>query len=84
MAVAALVLGILGVTIGLCLWFFPIMPILAVVFGHISLGKINSGGLPGRGMAITGIVTGYVGLGLAAVLFVVSLIGAFSTPGPTF
>ncbi len=84
MAVASLVLGILGVTIGLCLWFLPVMPVLAVVFGHISLGKITTGGLPGRGLAITGIVTGYVGLALSAVLLIVNLIGAFSTPGSTF
>lgn len=84
MAVAALVLGILGVTIGLCLWFFPVMPILAVIFGHISLAKINSQTLPGRGMAITGIVTGYVGLALAAVWLILVLFGAFSSPTPRF
>lgn len=84
MAVASLVLGILGVTVGLCLWFLPVMPVLAVVFGHISLGRINSGGLPGRGLAITGIVTGYVGLGLAAVLLVVTIFGVVTPSGSTF
>lgn len=84
MAVASLVLGILGVTIGLCLWFLPIMPVLAVVFGHISLSKINATGLPGRGMAITGLVTGYVGIGIAVVVFIASLIGSFSSPNPVF
>ena len=84
MAIAALVLGILGVTVGLCLWFLPVMPVLAVVFGHISLGRINAGGLPGRGLAITGIVTGYVGLALAAILLIVSIFGAITPSGPTF
>ncbi len=76
--------GILGVTIGLCLWFLPVMPVLAVIFGHISLSKIRMTGLPGRGLAITGLVTGYVGIGLSVVIYIVSIIGAFSAPSPTF
>lgn len=83
MAVAALVLGILGVTVGLCLWFLPVMQVLAVIFGHVSLSRINAGGLPGRGLAITGIVTGYVGLAISAVVLIVTLIGAFTPSGPT-
>ena len=84
MAIAAMVLGILGVTVGLCLWFLPVMQVLAIIFGHISLSKINATGLPGRGMAITGIVTGYVGLALAVVIFLASLFGALVPSGPTF
>ena len=84
MAVASITLGILGVTIGLCLWFLPVMPVLAVIFGHISLSKIRMTGLPGRGLAITGLVTGYVGIGISLIIFVVSLLGSFTTPGPTF
>jgi hypothetical protein len=83
MAVASLVLGILGVTIGLCLWFLPVMQVLAVIFGHVSLSRINAGGLPGRGLAITGIVTGYVGLAIAAIVLIVTLIGVFTPSGPT-
>ena len=84
MAVASITLGLLGVTIGLCLWFLPVMPVLAVIFGHISLSKIRMTGLPGRGLAITGLVTGYVGIGLSVIIYIVSIIGAFSAPSPTF
>jgi hypothetical protein len=72
MAVAAMVLGIL--------WLFWIGSILAVIFGHISLSRIkHDRTLGGRGMAIAGVVLGYVGLGL----LVLSVIVAAFTTTPT-
>jgi hypothetical protein len=84
MAVASMVLGILSVTIGLCLWFLPALPILAVVFGHIALSKIAAQRLPGRGMALTGLITGYVGLGISALILILNLVGLFTSPSPVF
>jgi dienelactone hydrolase len=56
-AITSLVLGILSVAV--CL--LPLGPI-AVVFGHVGLSKIakSRGQLTGRGMAIAGLVTGYL------------------------
>lgn len=67
MAVAALVLGITG--------FLCCIPaILALVFGYISKGQIDksNGTQGGRGMAVAGIVLGWVwvGLGIAYVILV--------------
>lgn len=58
-AIASLVLGIVGM-VGLWL----IGPILALVFGYMGKGHIDrSGGLEqGRGLAIAGIVLGWVGI----------------------
>jgi hypothetical protein len=60
MAVASMVLGILGM-VGM-IWI--VSPILALVFGYISKGQIDrSGGAQeGRGYAIAGIVLGWVGI----------------------
>jgi hypothetical protein len=60
MAVASMVLGILGM-VGM-IWI--ISPILALVFGYISKGQIDrsGGALEGRGYAIAGIVLGWVGI----------------------
>jgi hypothetical protein len=57
LAVASLVAGFLWVA-----WFGSI---LAVIFGHMALGQINrSGGREtGTGMAIAGLVLGYMGVG---------------------
>lgn len=66
MAIASLVLGII--------WLYWIGSVLAVIFGHIGLSQINrSGGRQGgRGVAIAGLVLGYLGISIF-VLFVVIL-----------
>ena len=65
-AIASLVLGIL--------WLLWIGSVLAVIFGHISLGQIHRTGEAGRGLAIAGLVLGYVGIAI----FVAALIGSLA------
>ena len=79
MALASMILGILGITVGLCLIFFPVMPILAVIFGHIGLTQTRNTGAPGRGYAIAGLVTGYVGIALA-ILWLIAVAIILRTP----
>lgn len=64
-AIASMVLGIV--------WIYWIGSILAVIFGHIALKQIkaSNGKQSGRGMAIAGLVLGYIGVGIAAVLIVI-------------
>src|SRR5690349_7624101 len=58
LAVAALVLGIVGiVTCGA-------LSILAVIFGHVSYSQIKRTGEEGRGMAVAGIVLGWIPIAL--------------------
>ena len=58
------------------LWIFWIGSILAVIFGHIAMSRTkHDRTLGGRGMAIAGVVLGYVGLAL----LVVSIIAAATT-----
>jgi hypothetical protein len=66
-AIAALVLGIV--------WIYWIGSILALVFGYIAKSQIDkSGGTQtGRGMAIAGIVLGWVGIGVLLLLIVVGV-----------
>lgn len=75
MAVASLVLGIVGVvTFG----FIVIPSVLAVIFGHLGLSNIKKSGgeLGGRGMAIAGLVLGYIGVAWLLFLFASVLISA--------
>jgi hypothetical protein len=78
MAVASLVLGI----IGLVLFAFIVPPLLALIFGLVAMGQIrDSGGTQeGRGLAIAGVVLGGVGLAL----FVVAIIAAVNDATPGF
>lgn len=63
-------LAIASLVTGLFFWFCAIPGILAIVLGHIALEKIeDSGGVTGgRGMAIAGIVLGWVGIGITGLL----------------
>jgi len=54
MAIASLVLGVVG------------MSLLAVIFGHISRSTIRRTGEAGDGMAVAGLVLGYIGLSASA------------------
>jgi len=66
LAIASLVLGIV--------WVLWIGSILAVIFGHVALRRIAREGKGGRGMAIAGLVLGYIGIGLLAIDILLSVI----------
>ncbi|HEU4543322.1 MAG TPA: DUF4190 domain-containing protein [Jiangellaceae bacterium] len=68
LAVAALVLGIV--------WAFWIGSALAIVFGHVALGQIKTKGQEGKGLAVAGLVLGYVGAGTFALFVVLPLLAA--------
>jgi hypothetical protein len=78
-----MVLGILSIVF-FCAWFFPVMPILAVVFGHIALSQIRRQGTAGRGMALAGLITGYLGLALTVVMIILMIVGTVTSPTPNF
>ena len=69
LAVASMVLGILAMAGG---WFWSgvLLPLLALIFGHISLFRIlkHRPRLTGKGFAVTGLVLGYTSLAIAIVV----------------
>jgi hypothetical protein len=56
--VASLTLGLFGVLGGWCLCGIPCA--LAVVLGHMAARQTRSGARGGHGMAVTGLILGYV------------------------
>ena len=58
----------------------------AVICGHIALGQIKKTGENGRGLAIAGLVLGYLGLvgGLIATIVWVSFFAIAASNGVTF
>ncbi len=77
MAIASMISGIAGML--LCVLFVP--SILAVIFGHVALAQIKrSGGHEqGRGMAISGLILGYLAIVAAIVWIIVVVVNSDST-----
>ncbi|GGN61961.1 hypothetical protein GCM10010112_19690 [Actinoplanes lobatus] len=73
-SVAAMVLGIISILGGALILGLP--AIAAVVLGHMGLKDTQNEAKAGRGMAITGLVLGYVCLVPAAFFFVMMIVGA--------
>ena len=70
LAIGSMICGILAL-IGCCLWLVSgPLALAAVITGHIALSKIkaNPAANGGKGMATTGLVTGYLGL-IGAIVF---------------
>lgn len=78
MAVASLVLGIIGVVGGWCTFAVPC--ILATVFGYVGMKHTRGGARGGRGMAIAGLVLGLIPLGIIALILILGGIGVLMAP----
>ncbi|HEY6424059.1 MAG TPA: DUF4190 domain-containing protein [Pseudonocardiaceae bacterium] len=70
LAIASMVLGII--------WIYWIGSILALIFGYIARQQIRERGEGGAGMAMAGIVLGWVGVGVLAIFIVFVTIAAVS------
>ena len=79
MAVASLVLGI----VGLVTCFLFIAPVLAVIFGLVAAGRIkrSNGAVTGAGKARAGWILGIVGLVVGAGFWALAATGAFDDDG---
>jgi competence protein ComGC len=79
LAIWSLVLGILGIVL-LLACISPLFAIPAVICGHMAYSRIkrSSGTLTGDGMALAGLITGYISIGLS--VFLVPLMMAIAIP----
>jgi hypothetical protein len=72
LAIASMVLGIL--------WLYWIGSVLALVFGYTAIRQIDrsGGNESGRGMAIAGIVLGWVGIGTVTLVIILGIASSVS------
>lgn len=70
MAIASMVLGIL--------WVYWVGSILALIFGYIGLRQIKERNEQGRGMAIAGVVLGWIWVGIGLIVIVIAIVRASS------
>jgi hypothetical protein len=75
LAIWSLVLGILSLT---CFWLFTAIP--AVICGHVAYSRIrrSAGALSGEGLALGGLITGYMGIAIS--IFLIPLTAAIAIP----
>jgi hypothetical protein len=78
LAVAALVCGILQFIV-----FWVIGAIAAIVLGHIARNQIRQRGERGAGLALAGLILGYVGLALIVIIVVIVIAVAGSSSPST-
>jgi len=52
--------------------------VLAIIFGHIALNQIARTGEAGRGLALAGLIIGYISLGIGVLIFF-SALGSTNT-----
>jgi hypothetical protein len=75
LAVWSLVLGILSLT---CFWLVAAIP--AVICGHLAYSRIrrSAGTLSGGGLALGGMITGYIGIAIS--IFLIPMLAAIAIP----
>ena len=81
-AITSLVLGILSLlTIWLC-GLGVLCAIPAVICGHIGYSRVkkSAGTLAGRGLAMAGLIMGYLSIGLLVAIVPISLLAAIAVP----
>ena len=78
----ALAFFLFGFLLSLASIVIPIGALLGVIFGHIALVDISrsQGRLVGRGMALAGLITGYVILTIALFLAIIAFAAAALRP----
>ena len=77
MAIASMVCGIISIPI-FCFWYISMpLALIAIILGFVAKSQAATGRAGGAGMAVAGIVCGFVAMGL----FVLLLAGAMATLG---
>jgi hypothetical protein len=77
LAIVSMILGIVGLIGGFL--FVALMPIAAVILGFLGRRRIRQFNQQGSGMALAGIITGFVGIAFFAAYVIVIVIFAAST-----
>ncbi|MEU8271247.1 DUF4190 domain-containing protein [Sphaerisporangium sp. NPDC049002] len=80
-ATASLVLGIVGILDGWCMFGLPC--ILAVACGHLGISETKNGEKAGHGNAIAGLILGYIFVIPMALFTIFVIMGGIMSDGPT-
>ncbi|MBB5870489.1 hypothetical protein F4553_003868 [Allocatelliglobosispora scoriae] len=82
MAIAAMVLGIVGLVLLCCYGLGGLVGLVGAILGHVSMKQIRERGENGRGMALAGVITGWSAVVLSIIAVVAIVL--FAVNDPTF
>lgn len=83
---AAMVLGIVGVTVFWLPWVNFVCPTLALIFGWVGLNRVKKGTASNKGSAVTGLVLGGIvwALSLIVVIIAISFVASLGSSNLTY
>lgn len=61
-----------------------IFPLAGVICGHIALGQIKRTGESGRGLALAGVVIGYIAIAFYILMVILVIVAAAATSATTY
>jgi len=64
LAVTSLVLGMLSLFLSILCLFGVVSAVPAVICGHLAIKEVNNGQVQGKGLALAGLICGYLGLSI--------------------
>lgn len=73
MAVGALVMSIIGILTTWCVGIGGLIGAAGAIMGHIAMGQVRSSYQAGRGMALAGVIIGWIALALGLLFFVIEV-----------
>jgi len=69
LSIASMVLGILAIPSTFCYGFGFLLAVLAIIFGHVGHSQSKRQTGQANGMAVAGLICGYISLGIVLVVF---------------
>lgn len=72
LALWSMITGIASLTLGWVIWL-P-FGVAAVILGHLGLSQVKKTGEQGRTYAITGLVTGYISIGIGIIIVALTIL----------
>lgn len=80
LAIAALIVSIVGVPLAFFCFLLPIAPLIGLILGVVALNQVKNSGQQGRGLALGGIWIGAAGIAISILLLALFIGGIVSAP----
>ena len=84
LAIASLVMSIIGIIGGFMCFVPALLAPAGAITGHFALSRIKSSGQAGRGLALAGVIVGWIGTLVLAALAVLFFVFVVASSGSSY